>query len=248
MKHHQGFSLVELSIVLVIIGLLVGGVLTGQSLIHSAELRSITSEYERFKTAANTFHDQYLGLPGDLSNANSFWAAAANGDGNRHLDQAPAVSVAGERYGFWQQLALAGMIEGTYTGLATATNVNDAVPGTNVPRAKYTNAGWSISYTGVIDTTNLSWFARDYGNQLYFGAKTASGFTNTRILTPNDAWNIDTKIDDGKPGMGTVMTLESQGSATAGCSDQAASATAIESTSNYDLDNNAVACTLVLIM
>ncbi len=56
----NAFSLVELSIVLVILGLLVGGVLSGQSLIRAAELRSITEDYARYVTATHTFKDKYL--------------------------------------------------------------------------------------------------------------------------------------------------------------------------------------------
>lgn len=61
----SGFSLVELSIVLVILGLLVGGVLTGQSLIRASELRKFMNTMERYKAATYTFRDKYFALPGD---------------------------------------------------------------------------------------------------------------------------------------------------------------------------------------
>ena len=69
----KAFSLVELSIVLVILGLLVGGILSGQSLIRAAQLRSVTADYTRFVTAVNTFRDKYFALPGDMTNAQSVW-------------------------------------------------------------------------------------------------------------------------------------------------------------------------------
>ena len=75
----QGFSLVELSIVLVILGLLVGGILSGQSLIRASELRSVTTEYQTYVTSLGTFRDRYFALPGDLSNAASFWSTVASG-------------------------------------------------------------------------------------------------------------------------------------------------------------------------
>jgi len=65
----SAFTLVELSIVLVILGLLVGGTLTGQSLIHAAELRSVVKDYEKYKTAMHVFEDKYFALPGDMTNA-----------------------------------------------------------------------------------------------------------------------------------------------------------------------------------
>src|SRR5690349_20889612 len=69
----RGFSLVELSIVLVILGLLTGGILAGQSLIRAAELRSVVTEYQRFITASHTFRDKFGGIPGDFRSATRFW-------------------------------------------------------------------------------------------------------------------------------------------------------------------------------
>jgi len=242
------FSLVELSIVLVILGLLVGGVLTGQSLIRAAELRSVTTEYDRYISATNTFRDKYFALPGDMTNAAGFWATAANGDGDGILDQAGAVSTAGERYGYWEQLALAGLIEGSYDGMATATHVDDAVIGTNVPKAKMGNAGWSLFFMPTVAITDTDWFAGNYGNILLFGSKAASSLTFANNLKPEEAWNIDTKMDDGKPAYGRLRMYENRGHATTGCSNPAAAATAIESTAVYDLDNTNVACALIFLM
>ncbi len=77
----RGFSLVELSIVLVILGLLVGGILAGQSLIRASELRSVSTDLQRFQTSMAAFKDKYFGLPGDITNATSFWGARDNNDG-----------------------------------------------------------------------------------------------------------------------------------------------------------------------
>lgn len=79
MKH--GFSLVELSIVLVILGLLTGGILAGQSLIRAAELRSVSTEQSRWVTAANSFRDKYFALPGDFRDATKFWNLQVSGSG-----------------------------------------------------------------------------------------------------------------------------------------------------------------------
>jgi prepilin-type N-terminal cleavage/methylation domain-containing protein len=129
----RAFSLVELSIVLVILGLLVGGVLSGQSLIRAAQLRAITAEYSRYVTATQSFKDKYFALPGDMNNATSFWGAAdgstgltaacfgaagtgtqtCNGDGSGTIYP---TSASDESLRFWQHLARAGLIEGSYTG------------------------------------------------------------------------------------------------------------------------------------
>src|SRR5438477_2747635 len=62
----QGFTLIELSIVLVIIGLIVGGILVGQDLIKAAEIRATVGQVEKYNSAVNTFRSKYNGIPGDI--------------------------------------------------------------------------------------------------------------------------------------------------------------------------------------
>src|SRR5215475_14851525 len=95
----QGFTLVELSIVLVIIGLIVGGVLVGQDMIKAAELRSTISQIEKYNTAVNTFRDKYRYIPGDINQTHAVNVGlynrtanvnAGNGDGNGLLESCGA--------------------------------------------------------------------------------------------------------------------------------------------------------------
>ncbi len=220
MKH--GFSLVELSIVLVILGLLVGGVLTGQSLIRAAELRSVTTEFSKYQAAGNTFRDKYFQLPGDMTNATDFWGAAhatpatclttagtgtqtCNGDGDGLVESAAAANQYGERFTLWQHLANAGLVEGSYTGRSGPLNGADFIPTTNTPKSKLSNGTWSVFTLGVI-TANANVYDMDYGGVYLLGAKNATiGSANDPILKPEEAWNIDTKMDDGKPARGKVI-------------------------------------------
>ena len=78
----KGFTLIELSIVIVIIGLIVAGVIGGQSLIQQSKLRSIITDVNKYKTAYNTFYLQFSSLPGDMSNASSYWPVTPNGNDN----------------------------------------------------------------------------------------------------------------------------------------------------------------------
>lgn len=87
--HRKGFSLVELSIVLVILGLLVGGVLAGKDLIRSAAVKSQISQFSEVAIAARAFKDKYFALPGDLAEPTATQAGftprgpfAGQGDGN----------------------------------------------------------------------------------------------------------------------------------------------------------------------
>jgi len=220
-----GFSLVELSIVLVIIGLLVGGILAGRSLIRASELRSVIIDYERFKTAALAFRDRYFYLPGDMPNASSVWGAAdgttgstvacastasttattCNGNGNGLLD-IPGSS--NEYFRFWQHLANAGMIEGSYSGISLGgTNY---VTTANAPSGKMSSSLWYALYRGTL-SGNASIFDGFYGNALQFGAYVANSDPAAPIIKPEEGWNIDSKIDDGKPALGTIVARDLSG-------------------------------------
>ena len=72
MKTRSGFTLIELSIVLVIIGLIIGGVLVGRDLIHAAEIRKTIKQTEQFDAAINTFRNKYNCLPGDCTKPAEF--------------------------------------------------------------------------------------------------------------------------------------------------------------------------------
>ena len=115
----SGFTLIELSIVLVIIGLIVGGILVGQDLIHAATIRSQISQIEKYNTAVNSFQIKYDGLPGDLqaSQAAQFGFGhrvgdSGRGDGNGLLEGGTTGSsnVCGEIEFFWLDLSNAGLI------------------------------------------------------------------------------------------------------------------------------------------
>ena len=66
-KNQQGFTLVEMSIVLVIIGLIVGGVLVGQDLVKGAQIRATVAQLQQYDAAINTFRGKYDQFPGDMS-------------------------------------------------------------------------------------------------------------------------------------------------------------------------------------
>jgi len=254
----KAFSLVELSIVLVILGLLVGGVLAGKSLIRASELRSVTTEYQRYLTATRAFRDKYFALPGDMANATNFWgtagtcpgtsaspsttSATCNGNGDGVLTAAGASS--NEMYRFWQHLANAALIEGQFTGVSDSTTASNlySLIGTNVPASKLSAAGWS---TGLIPDQiilSTSWFEGAYGNIFVFGRNNSNTWTSYQALKPEEAWNIDTKLDDGKPGLGVIVTTENRTS----CHDAGTSnSVALAPTANYALNNDDIYCHLV---
>ena len=222
----SAFSLVELSIVLVILGLLTGGILGGQALIRAAELRAASTEYQRYTAAIHTLRDKYFAAPGDFSGATRFWGrqtatadcltnatpaalvaapGTCDGNGNGNIDvNPPAVSQAGELFQFWRHLALAGLIEGTYTGSASAVGIVDMVPGVNVPRSRVNNGAWGIGFHPNYGGDG-STYAIDFGNYFVFGGAQTNAPPQAPMLKPEEAWNLDTKLDDGRPAAGKII-------------------------------------------
>lgn len=258
----QGFSLVELSIVLVILGLLTGGILAGQSLIRASELRAASTEYSRYATSVAAFRDKYFAIPGDFAKATDFWSTAAACPGTNATPSTTAATCNGNNSGgvdlvapstnegfrFWHHLANAGMIEGSYSGVtndASATNAAEARLGWNVPASKLSSAGWSAQFMGTVPVAggSIGLFEGNYGNVFYFGTVAPGNLTgHNTALKPEEAWNIDTKLDDGRPGLGKVTTWEN-----VGCTDTPGSETvAIGSTANYLLSATTKICSLFM--
>lgn len=221
-RRQAAFTLIELSIVLVIVGLLVGGILIGQNLIKAAELNSVVVEFRKFQSAVNTFSDKYNALPGDFKNATDFWGApggnlancpntagtgteTCNGDNNGLItfDNGPAKY--NEAFTFWQHLANAGLIDGSYTGISGPNAAIHAIIETNAPKSKFNGGGWTSRVIPISFTGSTSAFNTKYGNTFDFGTQTSNDSTQEPIMTPKELWQIDSKIDDGMPGTGTVV-------------------------------------------
>lgn len=247
----RAFSLVELSIVLVILGLLAGGILAGQSLIRAAELRSVVGDYQRYAAAVGSFRDKYLSIPGDMTNATSFWgsmtncAAASpsgsgtqtcNGNGSGFLNAASSASQTGETFGFWKHLANAGLVEGNYTGIAGTYSGADGDIGINTPASRLATAGWMVTYRNM--TGNGNFYDGNFGNTFQFGTDIGAGTLFGAALKPEETWNIDTKLDDGKPGRGNMLAIQY-----AGC---AGAASSTDYDTNYALATKSIECAFLI--
>ncbi len=129
-----GFTLIEIAIVLVIIGLLVGGILQGQELIETSRVRQATREVSSISAAIFAYEDRYGATPGDdgpaatVNGRGATWAAVAAGDADGNLEVTLANTFNGttESGAFWQHLRASGFISGDPNDAGAAASPDNA--------------------------------------------------------------------------------------------------------------------------
>lgn len=215
---YKAFTLFELSIVLVIIGLIVSGVVAGQELIRNAELSAISREIGQFETAVNSFRYKYDAIPGDFNNAEAYWGTMSagtcpnasggtgtqtcDGNGNGKVERSGTGNQSNETFTFWQHLANADMLEGSYTGRSGPTGAYDAFANINVPDSR-AEGYWYLYGLNTTVSNHAQYFDGTYGSYWQYGAKRNTDNSGS-VLTPAEAKQIDLKLDDGLPGKGKV--------------------------------------------
>lgn len=221
MKHSRtskqsGFTLVELAIVIVIIGLIVGGILVGQDLIKAATVRATLSDLEKYNSAATTFRTKYGGLPGDLlaAYATQFGfvtgagrtGAAAIGDGNGLVEGCAANStvIACETALFWNDMSIAGLIPQRLVTYQAAAVTPPAAIGTialmqgYLPVQKIRQGAFQYAYSDA---------GKNYFTLATYTADAAGVMTSTAAVTPGEARSMDEKLDDALPTTGVVHAV-----------------------------------------
>lgn len=211
----SGFTLIELSVVLVIIGLIVGGVLVGQDLIKAAQIRGTISAMERYKVAYNDFLNKYTCAPGDCTNGQQLGFVASNqcnssgiptaysngsGDGYIYTFNDSSTLPSGEPLYCEGFNALAALYQAGLIGYGASYRENDS----NIPLENgfmfFTSLRPNSPPPGYVMPD------RDT-NYLYIGTTPGSGSDFEGIgtvLTPAESLAIDTKMDDGLPMSGSV--------------------------------------------
>lgn len=237
-----GFTLIELSIVLVIIGLILGGVLVGQDLIRAAEVRSQIAQVEKLNTAVNTFRGKFNAIPGDMatsiatqfgfSNA-SCAGSAGRRDGNGILEAGPTNTLyqgGGENGLFWNDISssVAGnLIDGSFT-TATCTSLPFVV-GTGLLSYMLPSKIGRGAYVYVYSSNGYNFYGLSSVSAIDFG-----GLNSTVSLSVIQAYSIDTKMDDGKPTTGNTLAQHAGYSSV----NNSTNASVASATTCYETTNN----------
>jgi prepilin-type N-terminal cleavage/methylation domain-containing protein len=206
----KGFTLVEIAIVLVIIGLLLGGILKGQELINSARVRNMADQSSGIQAAYYGFIDRYRQVPGDMLGTTACTVVGSAVDSTN----CPAGTVGGiaatngqngridmweEAGGVWTHLSVAGFLSGTYGGVTAAPAAYEGGTVTTPPQVP-ANAYQNAILLGMLDDYDEATGAANAIVRLAysFGAAPAS------ILR-----ELDVKLDDSLPGSGIVRATTS---------------------------------------
>lgn len=250
-RSNAAFTLIEIAVVLVIIGLLVGGIIIGMDVIRNSQIQSVISDIGSFQSSMKQFRDKYKYLPGDFPNATAIWGAQGgcsintggtsntcngNGDGRISGVTAPTTAfiLSNENYYAWKHLLNAGFLVASYDGY-----------GYGRVASKLRSNFYSVFYSPAIGTLS-GVFTSKYGNILVYGDKyISSSYPSYGAgLTGAEASYIDLKMDDGRPGLGQVLSYTTaSGSPTTSC---ATSSTQLSATYNVS-SGSTLNCALIFL-
>jgi hypothetical protein len=196
-KLSRGATLVELSIILIIIALLVTGATTAKSMLAQSSLIKIMEEIKQIESAVVQFELQHGALPGDFSTASQIWAGANNGDGDGAIR-------GNDIYYAWQHLYKAGLISSEHTGSVT-----------DLKASAYKAGGvYAIEFLNIPHFNKTGLVIRLAGLESSGG----QSFAYYKLFTTEEMGFLDTKMDDGIASRGQVFGIDGSGSAPGQCS------------------------------
>lgn len=210
----RGFTLVEISIVMIIIGLLIGGTFGGMKLIESSQLSKTVRDLKAMETSALSFKDAFGGLPGDLRNPAARLPnctdapCATGGNGDRTLDAAinffGALAATDERFTFWHHLQASDLAN---FGLQ---NVADISFGVGAPSIEI-GGGYRIAVTNFAPSSPPAGTTNPSRTVVYSQEEIAPGgvFSGAGVIQCRVVAALDRKFDDGMPYTGRLLGYRS---------------------------------------
>jgi prepilin-type N-terminal cleavage/methylation domain-containing protein len=214
----RGFTLIEMSIVLIIIGLIIGGILKGQELIESARQKNVISQVDQIRAGVNTFFDNYKALPGDYNQATARIHASL-GDGNNDgtvgglatnvtgLIAVNGMTASAENREFFNHLVGANLLGGA--SLVPPTTALTAFAGNGVlsplPGSAYPRSGLTVAY-GIHEGAATDGSPKQTA-WLRMHTWVAGAVTGSQAaISPQRAFQMDSKYDDTLPYAGKIRT------------------------------------------
>lgn len=230
----DGFTLLEMVIVLAVIATIMAFVVGGRSIIEASERSSVISDVNNIKSAIKAFRNKYRALPGDLRNASEYWPVGCTDDAfslcNGNFDGIINTDLVTDYEGYraWNHLSLAGMVQGDFTGTKDSGKATISV---NMLGSKIETGGF---YMGSLDV-----YGRSDGNHIQFTSENNNGMDGG-ILNAKSAQAIDDKMDDGQADAGQVFSVRGMngGSFETGC----VSSGNLNAPSTYQLNNSLKTC------
>jgi prepilin-type N-terminal cleavage/methylation domain-containing protein len=197
---NKAFSLVELAIVIMVIALLISGMTAGNHLVRQASIQTALKEIVTIQSAYNNFFETYSEIPGDFSVAYDYFAeeddvicgtaSECNGDGDGKLEIQDKRN--SEIFRAWQHLSISGLLKEEYSGVWGEELF--------VGQSKIRNGQYSFKYADKIAAVNVL----KLGSEISVNENSEEG-----VLEPMEAFNMDKKVDDGKPNRGKVQAVDS---------------------------------------
>lgn len=259
----NGFTLVELSIVIIIIGFLIAGVSAGSALIQNSKLSSTVTTVQQLQQSISTFKARYDYLPGDIPNASSYFPSAhcqagdtninqdlcdgnGNGNGIYDVESGPGAIGSGDAVAEGimglQHMQDAGILTsgGTYRGgHFNSQGIGGAfmLIGENaVPSALHPNTGFQLESGNIFLSGPFYGYT---GNVIFFSGVYTNGQPGAGAVTQEEAQVIDTKIDDGYPSTGDALSYSGHPDSGPGPCTTTAGGLLI-----YDVSQSNIVCTM----
>lgn len=240
----RGFTLLELSMSLMAIGLIVTAIMTGRTLLRQSEINSLLIDKEQYLSAAHQFIDKYNYPPGDMPTATTYWGIAGGSSLDNYTTSCSTIAGSGtqtcngngdglisgasfggyESFEAWQQMADAGFIKGNFPPTGTGA-VWTNVPGKDNPVSKPFSSQFLIGWRGNYASAANGIFIGNYRHTIEVYGAAGGG-----VITASEARAFDAKSDDGAPGTGAIL-----GGYSNSCTTTSVSSSALYNTSQAGL-------------